>query len=176
MKTKQFICIFLSILTLSCHKTKENAQNPIDKVHTVKPVSNVTSNIQIAPVDTAKLILQKKRLLPLITKILKTSPVFLKYTKGLKQAIIKNGGSNWELDFDDITPDNNFSDYLEKYTFRLYEIYPDHFPHIASFCFSTKQRQLYEEQYYDTESVPEGTLIPRKFDRKLLKEMDRKMR
>jgi len=176
MKLKHLSILFLTILTFSCQKVKINTEKPITKVNTVKSVSKVTSNIHIVPVDTTRLNQQKEMLLPIITKIVKTSPVFLKNTKGFKQAIIKNGGSNWVLDFDESVPNKMTSDYLEKYTIRLYEIYPDYFPHKASFCFSTKQRQLYEEQINDSDSATSGTLIPIKFDKKLLKEMDRLLR
>lgn len=110
---------------------------------------------------------QKLKNLKVVEKILRSSPDFIKVTSGLTNAIKLNGGIGWELDFYEY--DSDTTSYLYTYYFSIYEIYDNRTPRIASYCFNLKHKQLYKEQFHDTDSLPAGSLIPIDFNRNLLK-------
>jgi len=105
-----------------------------------------------------------KTCIDIVTEILTTSPVYLKKTKGLYEAVVKNGGTSFEIMIDG-SPNpksdeaNGFSD---NYNFSLHESYPDRNVTIGYFSFNPTERQLYE---YD---VAEDKSYPINFDRNLL--------
>jgi len=93
-----------------------------------------------------------------------TSPTFLKGTKGLDVAIVKNGGTSFGITIEGSpNPQNDGAlDYSKTYDFNLHETYSDRMSVIARFTFNPTDRQLYE---YD---VAEDKLNPIAFNRNLL--------
>lgn len=137
-----------------------------DKVSDTWKITNESDDLtdkNIAKVD----IKEKRELktcIDIVMEILRTSPVFLKRTKGLKEAIVKNGGTSYGIIIEgspNPKNDNSFK-YSQTYDFNLYEDYPDRIVTIDRFSFNPIQRQLYE---YD---IVEDKLNPIDFDRNLL--------
>jgi hypothetical protein len=168
MNPQKILTLSLSLLAFSCNNnTLENKK--AEKIETLVILKNSNKNIpgsETKTLDTLDLSKQEKKLLPIITKIVKTSPVFMAYTKGLKKAIIKNGGSGWILEYSNKV--SSEKEQTELYYFDLYEVYENRTPRIASFCFDINKKQLYEEQLYDDVHLEARTLKPLKFDKKLL--------
>lgn len=117
----------------------------------------------IAKVDSK----EKRKLhtcLDIVMEILRTSPVYLKKTKGLYEAVVKNGGTSFGIIIEG-SPNPNIDkamNFSHSYDFSLHETYSDRMPVIARFRFNPTDRQLYE---YD---VAEDALNPIDFDRSLL--------
>jgi len=105
-----------------------------------------------------------KTCVDVVMEILVTSPTFLKETKGLDEAIVKNGGTSFGITIEGSpNPQNDGAlDYSKTYDFNLHETYSDRMPVIARFTFNPENRQLYE---YD---VAEDKLNPIDFNRNLL--------
>jgi len=105
-----------------------------------------------------------KTCVDVVMEILETSPTFLKETKGLDEAIVKNGGTSFGITIEGSpNPQNDGAlDYSKTYDFNLHETYSDHMPVIARFTFNPTDKQLYE---YD---VAEDKLNPIEFNRDLL--------
>ena len=103
-------------------------------------------------------------------KIVETSPLVKKYTKGLSARIIKNGGQSYGIMLESSpNPKTDPSQsYSKTYDFNLHESYKDRMPIIARFIFDPKKQQLYE---YDT---VKDVLIPIAFDKTLLKLFNKK--
>ena len=105
-----------------------------------------------------------KTCVDVVMEILTTSPTFLKETKGLDEAIVKNGGTSFGITIEG-SPNpksDDALDYSKTYDFNIHENYSDHMPVIARFTFNPADRQLYE---YD---IAEDKLNPIDFDRNLL--------
>ena len=105
-----------------------------------------------------------KTCVDVVMEILTTSPTFLKETKGLDEAIVKNGGTSFGITIEG-SPNpksDDALDYSKTYDFNLHETYSDHMPVIARFTFNPTNRQLYE---YD---IAEDKLKPIDFNRNLL--------
>jgi len=100
----------------------------------------------------------------IITEILTTSPRYQQLTKGLYQAVLKNGGSSFGVGLEGSpNPDkDNAWSYSKTYDFTIYEVYPDRRLNTARFTFDPHTNQLYE---YD---VVNDRLTPIEFDRSLL--------
>ena len=103
-----------------------------------------------------------------VMEILMTSPTFLEETRGLEEAIAKNGGESFEITIEGSpNPQSDGAlDYSKTYDFNLHETYSDHMPVIARFTFDPMNKQLYE---YD---IAEDKLIPISFNRNLLFKLD----
>ena len=100
----------------------------------------------------------------IVMEILTTSPVYIKRTKGLYEAIVKNGGLSFGIMIEG-SPNpstDKAMEYSETYDFGLHESYSDRMVTIARFTFNPVDRQLYE---YD---VVQDDLIPIDFNRNLL--------
>lgn len=97
-------------------------------------------------------------------KIVETSPLVKKYTKGLYERVKKNGGQSFGIMLESSPhPKTDPSQsYSKTYDFNLHESYSDRMPIIARFVFDPKKQQLYE---YNTVN---DTLIPIAFDKTLL--------
>ena len=99
-----------------------------------------------------------------VMEILTTSPTYLKKTKGLKEAVVKNGGKSIGITIEG-SPNpktDGAMAFSATYDFSLHETYADHMPVIARFTFDPTDKQLYE---YD---VVQDTLTPINFDKSLL--------
>ena len=112
----------------------------------------------------AKEIRELKTCVDVVMEILRTSPTYIKETKGLYEAVIKNGGTSFGITIEGSpNPKNDYAlDYSKTYDFNLHENYSDHMPVIARFTFNPVNKQLYE---YD---IAENKLNPIDFNRNLL--------
>jgi hypothetical protein len=102
--------------------------------------------------------------LDVVMKIVTTSPLYLKKTKGLNDAVVKNGGTGFGLMLE-ASPDpetDGASEFSETYDINLHESYPDRMVVIARFTFNPKEKQLYE---YDE---IEDKYTPIEFDKELM--------
>jgi hypothetical protein len=101
-------------------------------------------------------------------EILITSVRYKQITKGLNEAIVKNGGQSYGVSLEkspNPTKDKAWS-YSKTYEFLIYEKYRDRQLNSFRFSFNPKTKQLYE---YDPIS---DSLKPIAFDKKLLKQYD----
>ncbi len=99
----------------------------------------------------------------IVMEILTTSPKYLKLTKGLDVAVVKNGGSLGVYIEGSPNPKNDEAiEFSDTYDFKLFESYSDHDVVIRRFTFDPTDRQLYELD------VAVDKLIPINFDRNLL--------
>ncbi|TDG37907.1 hypothetical protein EZJ43_02110 [Pedobacter changchengzhani] len=103
-------------------------------------------------------------------RIVETSPAVKKYTKGLGERVVKNGGQSYGVMLDSSpNPKTDPSQsYSKTYDFNLHESYKDRMPILARFVFDPKKQQLYE---YDT---VKDQLIAIAFDKSLLKLFNKK--
>ncbi len=123
--------------------------------------------------DKTDMLLSKKdseyqSCLDVILKIVTTSPLFLKKTSGLEQAVIKNGGTGYGISLES-SPDPESDDafeFSETYDFNLHETYPDRITVIARFSFNPNTGELYD--YDEINDV----YTPVEFDKSLLKYMN----
>lgn len=100
----------------------------------------------------------------IVTEILTTSPKYISKTKGLYEAVVKNGGTSYGIAIEGSpNPKKDEAwDFSETYDFNLHESYPDRMLVIARFTFNPTVRQLYE---YDAAN---DNLKPISFNRNLL--------
>jgi len=104
----------------------------------------------------------------IVTNILTTSPRYIQLTKGLLEAVVKNGGLSFGISLEgspNPRKDSAWS-YSKTYDFTIYEMYPDRQLNTARFSFNPKNKQLYE---YDAAL---DKLVPIEFDRNLLVKFD----
>jgi len=100
----------------------------------------------------------------IVAEILTTSPRYKQLTKGLYEAIVKNGGLSFGISLEgspNPRQDKAWS-YSKTYDFTVYEMYTDRQLNTARFTFNPNNKQLYE---YD---AVHDRLIPIEFDRNLL--------
>lgn len=162
-----FIKILTIVLLASCTQSV-STRTKTDVMDSVSSQCVAKSEIKNLSDSTLKVLRsQKMKNLKAIEKIVRSSTDFKRVTSGFKEAIIKNGGIGWELDFNEDYPDT--TDYLYTYYFSIYEIYADRTPRVETYCFNLKENKLYKEQFEDTDSLPAGSLIPVTFNTKLLK-------
>ena len=137
-----------------------------EKVSDTWKITNESDDLtdkNIAKVNTK----EKRELrtcIDIVMEILETSPVYLKKTKGLYEAVVKNGGTSFGITIEG-SPNpkaDEAMDFSNTYDFNLHETYSDHMPVTARFTFNPADRQLYE---YD---LAEDKLNTIDFDRKLL--------
>jgi hypothetical protein len=115
-----------------------------------------------SPKATKKL--APKSCIDVVTEILLTSPTYLEKTKGLNNAVVKNGGTSFGITLEG-SPNPEKEDaqeYSKTYDFNLHETYPDHMPVIERFSFNPEDKQLY------LINPVEDKLTPINFDRRLL--------
>lgn len=100
----------------------------------------------------------------IVTQILTTSPRYKELTKGLYDAVVRNGGTSFGITLEGSPnpKDDNAWAYSETYDFSLHETYDDRMPVLARFTFNPTKRQLFE---YD---VVNNNLKIIQFDRNLL--------
>lgn len=100
----------------------------------------------------------------IVIELLKSSPTYTKATKGLYEAVVKNGGMSFGLTLE-ASPnpkEDKCYEFSESYELSLHENYSDHMPTIARYSFNPQKQQLYE---YD---IANNTLNPIEFDKSLL--------
>lgn len=165
-KMIQLFGLLIIIFTASCNNSNNNNINSDDtstkKIMTVESDDLTDNNISTREIS------ESNPCLDIAIKILTTSLAYLKKTKGLNEAVVKNGGTSFGITVEG-SPNPKEDDALnfsENYDFNLHETYPDHSPVIARFTFNTSENKLYE---YD---VAENKLVPIEFDSKLLMKFD----
>lgn len=164
MKIIRFHSLALAglLFTVSCTEQPKKEQLKNDTLTKVTIVS---------PPKTSKL----DTVLPVSTKtcsqiaylILTTSPRYQSLTNGLKERIIKNGGTSFYISYEGspYSKIDSATNYSETYDYSIHENYPDHAPLIASFTFDPVKKQLFE---YNT---AQDSLIPAAFDKTLLADL-----
>lgn len=101
-----------------------------------------------------------------VIEILTASPRFEERTKGLHDAVVKNGGTGFGLTLEGSPEaEKDALDYSPTYDFSLHETYPDRDVVVARFSFNPKEQQLYE---YDAIT---DKLNPIAFDKSLLEKL-----
>jgi hypothetical protein len=160
-KIQPIVCIFTLMLTFCCNS--QNGSKPLTHDTTVSKEMNVPEkNEAKQSADQEKD--KPKTCIDAVMKIMETSPSFRKVTKGLNEAIIKNGGTGYGILIESSpnpTSDGAL-DYSATYNFKLQEEYSDRTPVVARYTYNPVKQQLYE--YH----ADEDTLIPIAFDKKLL--------
>lgn len=158
MKNKIVFITLISIL-VSCkkeEKIKSAVQNN-DTIETIKDSikapKTIKGNDSITCIDV-------------VLKVLTTAPSYVQRTKGLYEAIVKNGGTSFGITVEG-SPNPEIDkalNYSETYDLNLHETYPDRMPTIARYTFDPSKNKLYQ---YD---VAEDTLRPIDFNEDLLLE------
>ena len=99
-----------------------------------------------------------------VTQILLTSPTYLEKTRGLYDAVLKNGGTSigTTLEGSPYPEKDKAQEYSKTYDFNLHETYPDRMTVIERFRFNPQDKRLY------LINAIEDKLIPIEFDRSLL--------
>lgn len=150
-----------SLLTIvflaSCNNNQTN----------VKVISNNNTLIKENKKSTKvvpKVKTESKKCIDIVIEILETSPVYIEKTKGLYEAVVKNGGTSFGIIIEGSPnpKEDEAMDFSKTYDFSLHETYSDRIPVIARYTFNPADEQLYE---YD---VIEDKLNPIDFDRNLL--------
>ena len=137
-----------------------------DKISDTWKITNESDDLtdkNIAKVDSEEK-RELKTCIDIAMEILTTSPVYLKKTKGLYEAVVKNGGTSFGVTIEG-SPNPKSDEALsfsDNYDFSLHETYPNHNAIIGYFIFNPTERQLYE---YD---VAEDKSNQIEFDRNLL--------
>ena len=105
-----------------------------------------------------------KSCIDVVMEILLTSPTYLERTKGLYNAVVKNGGTSIGITLEGSPhPEkDDGQDYSKTYDFNLHETYPDRMTVIERFTFNPEDKQLY------LVNPIEDKLKPIDFDRSLL--------
>jgi len=136
MKNIPFIlATLLAISTLSC-----NFKEAEGKSNTNSPVNTLgLSEYSETPADKSQACKDA------VMEILTTSPRFEERTKGLHDAIVKNGGTSFGITLEGSPEaEKDALDYSPTYDFSLHETYPDRNVVIARFTFNPAEQQLYE--------------------------------
>jgi len=153
------IIIFLIAFAFNCQQSKEPEKNKLEvhKLNTNEP--KVIETNKQSGVKPCKYI---------ITLILITSPRYKQLTRGLKNAVVNNGGLYYgvRLEGSPNPKSEKSSIYSETYDFTLFEMYSDRELKTARFTFNPDTELLYE---YD---AVEDKLNLIAFDRNLLKEYE----
>lgn len=107
---------------------------------------------------------EKETCIDVVMEILTTSSAYLKETDGVREAVIKNGGTGLiiEIEGSPNPKHDHAEEFSNTYDFSLHENYPSHAPTIARFTFNPKNRQLYKIDPLEDE------LIPIEFNKNLL--------
>lgn len=156
-----FLLVIILIFEVSCQK------KDTPKIPNLKIKKEIKTDVN-QPV-AVKEIKKYKTCLDVVFDILTTSPTFVNMTKGLNEAIRKNGGTSYGIIVEG-SPNPKEDDaeaFSETYDFNLHESYTDRITTIARYSFDPSKKELYK---YD---VAEDTLIPIKFNKKLLLEFDK---
>lgn len=121
----------------------ENNPSPITTRKSV--VIDTIKNKQIAAQIKDKKPVKYSNKADIVEQIVTTSPTFLKMTKGLDEAVVKNGGTSFGLSMES-NPNMEMTgtEYnTDTYIFELHETYPDRNVTIARFSFDPKKKQLF---------------------------------
>ena len=161
MKIIRFHSLVLAglLFTVSCTEQPKK-----DKLHN----DTLTKVTVVSPPKTSKLdtvsTVSTKTCSQIAYLILTTSPRYQSLTNGLKERIIKNGGTSFYISYEGspYSKIDSAENYSKTYDYSIHENYPDHAPLIASFTFDPVQKQLFEY------NVAQDSLMPAAFDKTLL--------
>lgn len=154
---KNLLFVSLIVILFSCHKTKsvkttlENNNKKTVVKDTIAPTQNNPINDTVTCIDV-------------VLEILTTAPSYVEGTKGLYEAVVKNGGTSIGITIEGSpNPERDKArGYSEVYDLSLHETYPDRMPTIARYTFDPSKNELYE---YNT---AEDSLMPITFNKSLL--------
>jgi len=131
MKTAGLLFIFL--IVISCNS--QNRQTTRDTTETDSIIT--TPHSQAVTLTYCP---------ELVKEILRSSPRYKQLTKGLPEAVKKNGGTSVDIVLDK-SPDykkDNAMEYSANYEMQLMENYPDRKVNFAHFTYSPDKKELYE--------------------------------
>lgn len=164
MKIIRFHSLVLAglLFTSSCTEQpkKETLKNDTLVTATAVLPSKTSKLDTVSPVST-------KTCSQIAYLILTTSPRYKSLTNGLKERIIKNGGTSFYISYEGspYSKIDSATNYSKTYDYSIHENYPDHAPLIASFTFDPAKKQLFEY------NVAQDSLIPAAFDKTLLADL-----
>lgn len=161
MKIIRFHSLALAglLFTASCTEQPKKEKLNNDTLTSVKAISppKTLKLDTVSPVST-------KTCSQIAYLILTTSPRYQSLTNGLKERIIKNGGTSFYISYEGspYSKIDSAANYSKTYDYSIHENYPDHAPLIASFTFDPVKKQLFEY------NVAQDSLMPAAFDKTLL--------
>jgi len=153
------IIVFFILAAFACHN-QQSKKAEGNAIATGKPTSEKSINKKTNKTE----IKEFKPCEYLVTEILTTSPRYKQLTKGLNEAVVKNGGLSFGISLvgsPNLRHDKAWR-YSKTYDFTVYEMYTDRQLNTARFSFNPNDKQLYE---YD---AVHDQLKPIEFDRSLL--------
>jgi hypothetical protein len=157
------IVLFFILVAFACNNQSNNkadeSSDTTKKTQPIKSIVRENDKTEFNKINERKII---------INEILVTSPRYKILTKGLKKAVIKNGGQSFGVSLE-ACPNpgkNNNWGYSENYEFTVFETFKDRQLNIARFLFNPKSKQLYE---YD---VFHDKFIKIEFNRNLLSKLE----
>lgn len=151
------LLLLLICITFSCQKT-ETKKNEIPLSTKKAPVKDTITILQTETINDSITCID------VVLDILTTSPSYVEGTKGIYEAVVKNGGTSIGITVEG-SPNpkrDKAREYSETYVLSLHESYPDRMPTIARYTFDPSKSELYE---YDTAN---DSLIPIAFNKNLL--------
>jgi hypothetical protein len=155
---KNLLLLPLLMILFSCQKREANtiptfasSTQKTTKKHSIAPSQSNKINDTVTCIDV-------------VIEILTTAPSYVEETKGLYEAVVKNGGTSIGITVEGSpNPERDKArDHSETYDLSLHETYPDRMPTIARYTFDPSKNELYE---YNT---AEDSLIPITFNKELL--------
>jgi len=160
------IVIFVFGVFVSCNNETKK-MTPKKSILVVKD-SIYKDSSEIIDKPNSKKVKLKKSCGLIVKEILITSERYKQITKGLNQAIVRNGGESFGVSLEKSpNPKHDKAwEFANTYEFVIYEKYSDRQLNTFRFSFNPKTKKLYE---YDPIS---DKLKPIAFDKKLLKQYD----
>jgi hypothetical protein len=139
-KAIQLFLLMSIIFITSCNKNQKSVKSD------EKESKKINVNKNINEIETNK---KLESCVDIVIEILTTSPVYLDKTKGLYEAVVKNGGISFGITIEGSpNPEKDGSiDFSESYDFSLHETYTDRMPIIARFTFNPTEKKLYEHDF-----------------------------
>jgi hypothetical protein len=115
---------------------------------TVDTVKTIIKKPEVSKIDKPKVqsVIQKRTCVAVVKDIVSTSPRFKQVTKGLNDAIVKNGGISFGVSLEKSPhpkSDKAWS-YSKTYDFVIYEKYSDRQLNTVRFSFDPRTKQLRE--------------------------------
>jgi len=155
------ILVFFFLAAFACNNKQNKKVENIAQEQEDIELPDEEIEVKTIEEKTIEIIEQKELI---ATEILTTSPRYIIITKGLTEAVVKNGGLSFGIYLEGSpNPSQNKAwSYSENYEFTLYEMYPDRKLTTARFTFNPNKKLLYE---YD---AVKDQFIPIEFDRNLI--------
>lgn len=164
MKTIKIISVLFSIIVAFACNNQQSEKVENNDTAFQRPLVDEPVKVKL---DTTEQKI-KKSCEEIVSEIVKTSPRYKLITKGLKSAVVKNGGQTFGISLEgspNPSKDKAWG-YSKTYDFVVYEVYTDRQLNIARFSFAPQNKQLFE---YD---VVLDRLKPIEFNNELLAEFE----